>query len=69
MASPPGTLSTGVTNDIQRGTIEHKNQVGSGFTAKYNVTPWFISNRAAAVWMRLSATKKLRAGGERKSAP
>ena len=37
MASPTGTLYTGVTNDIERRVMEHKNKLG-GFTAKYNVT-------------------------------
>ena len=32
-----GTLYTGVTNNLQRRTYEHKNNFADGFTKKYNV--------------------------------
>ena len=38
MASHRGTLYTGVTNDLERRTYEHKRGIGSRFTSKYNVS-------------------------------
>jgi len=38
MASPTGTLYTGVTNDLLRRVLEHKSKSVGGFTARYNVT-------------------------------
>jgi putative endonuclease len=34
---PNGVLYTGMTNDIARRYLEHKNKVVKGFTAKYNL--------------------------------
>jgi len=31
------TIYIGVTNDLKRRLIEHKNQIGSAFTKKYNI--------------------------------
>jgi putative endonuclease len=33
-----GTLYIGVTNDLDRRTLEHKHGIGSKFTKKYSVT-------------------------------
>ena len=38
MASPSGTLYTGMTNNLQRRVYEHKHKLREGFTKKYNVT-------------------------------
>ena len=38
MASLRGTLYTGVTNNIQRRVLTHKQRIKPGFTQKYNVT-------------------------------
>lgn len=32
-----GTLYIGLTDDITRRVVEHKNKIFEGFTAKYNV--------------------------------
>ena len=37
MASATGTLYTGVTSDIVRRVLEHKNKLAGGFSAKYDV--------------------------------
>ncbi|MDP4116364.1 MAG: GIY-YIG nuclease family protein [Bacteroidota bacterium] len=36
MASFSGTIYIGVTNDLVRRTLEHKNGIVDGFTKKYN---------------------------------
>jgi putative endonuclease len=36
MASKTGTLYVGVTNDIERRTMEHKAKMHKGFTKKYH---------------------------------
>lgn len=33
-----GTLYIGVTNDLERRVLEHKQKINEGFTSKYNVT-------------------------------
>lgn len=38
MASPSGTLYTGVTNDLHRRVSEHQQGLVKGFTEKYNCT-------------------------------
>ena len=38
MASPTGTLYTGMTNDLMKRVYQHKNKLVEGFTKKYNVT-------------------------------
>ncbi len=37
LTNRPGTLYTGVTNDIQRRMYEHKNKLVEGFTKRYNI--------------------------------
>ena len=37
LASSSGTLYTGVTNNLKRRVYEHKQGIGSEFTAKYGV--------------------------------
>ena len=34
---PFGTLYVGVTNDVTRRTWEHRQRIGSGFAARYNL--------------------------------
>ena len=38
IASPTGTLYTGMTNDLMKRVYQHKNKLVEGFTKKYNVT-------------------------------
>jgi putative endonuclease len=37
MASSKGTLYTGVTDNLERRILEHKNKLVAGFTSKYNI--------------------------------
>ena len=38
MASPTGTLYTGMTHDLMKRVYQHKNKLVEVFTKKYNVT-------------------------------
>jgi len=38
MASESGVIYTGVTNDLEVRTIQHKEKLTPGFTSKYNAT-------------------------------
>ncbi len=37
MSSSTGTLYVGVTNDLERRVLEHKNKTFRGFTGKYDI--------------------------------
>ncbi len=37
-------LYTGVTNNLERRTFEHKEKKGSTFTSKYKITNWYTMN-------------------------
>jgi putative endonuclease len=37
LANKSGMLYTGITNDLERRIIEHKNKASEGFTKKYNI--------------------------------
>jgi len=49
-----GTLYIGVTSDLQKRTREHKDNAIEGFTKRYGVHHWFITNYMA-IWFLLSS--------------
>ncbi|MGL5948824.1 MAG: GIY-YIG nuclease family protein [Aeromonas sp.] len=55
-----GTLYTGVTSDLTRRIYEHKQHLGAGFTARYNVARlvWFIAG--ADIYAAITLEKKIK---------
>lgn len=60
MASPTGTLYTGVTNDLRRRVYEHKHKLIPGFTSKYNVTRLVYYEETQDVWAALAREKQIK---------
>ena len=38
MSNKSGTLYTGVTNDLERREVQHRQKTSPGFTSKYNIS-------------------------------
>jgi putative endonuclease len=60
------TLYTGVTNNLQQRTLQHKSGEGANFTKRYNLTILvyyeITSNVRAAIWRE----KQIKAGSRQK---
>ena len=61
MASHQGTLYTGVTNDLERRTYEHKHGIGSRFTTKYNVSKLVYYEATRDVVSAIGREKQIKA--------
>ena len=61
MASHRGTLYTGVTNDLERRTYEHKHGLGSQFTKKYNVSKLVYYEATDDVRSAIAREKQIKA--------
>ena len=61
MASQRGTLYTGVTNDLERRTYEHKHGLGSQFTKKYNVSKLVYYEATGDVLSAIVREKQIKA--------
>jgi putative endonuclease len=55
-----GTLYTGVTNDLQRRILQHKNKLKEGFTRKYNLTRLVYYEVADDVLAAISREKQIK---------
>ena len=66
MASPSGTLYTGVTNDLKRRVYEHKHKIISGFTAKYNVTQLVFYEETNDIQTALARERQIKGWVRRK---
>ena len=54
------TLYTGVTNDIQRRMLEHKNKLVHGFTEKYNIDKLVFCQEFSQPEEAIVAEKKIK---------
>ena len=62
---PRGVLYTGVTNDLCRRMIEHKQRL-HGFTAKYNVTKLVHCEEFQDIRDAIQREKQIKAGNRKK---
>ena len=59
-------LYTGITNDLRRRILEHRNKTGSDFANRYNVTKLVYYESFDNVWDAIAAEKKIKAGSRGK---
>ncbi len=55
-------IYVGVTNNIIRRTLEHKNKVNRGFTNDYNVDKLVYFEKFDYIWIAIKREKQLKAG-------
>jgi putative endonuclease len=61
IASRSKNLYTGVTNDLQRRTLQHKSRTGGGFTAKYRIERLVYFELFGDVKAAISREKEIKA--------
>ena len=61
MTNRSGTLYTGVTNDLQRRILEHREGLG-GFTGKYRLVKLVYYEVADSAYAAISREKEIRVG-------
>ena len=59
-------LYTGITNDLKRRIYEHKNNMGSKFTSKYNITKLVYYEVFEDPENAIIREKKIKAGSRQK---
>ena len=59
-------LYTGVTNDLQRRVLEHKEGKGGGFTKKYNLTKLVYFEYGDDISSAIAREKQIKAGSRQK---
>ena len=59
-SKPRGTLYIGVTNDLRRRMIEHRNGNVEGFTQKYNIKRLVFVEQTEYIYSALSREKQLK---------
>ena len=59
-------LYTGVTNDLQRRVLEHREGKGGGFTKKYNITKLVYFQHGDDVNAAIAREKHIKAGSRQK---
>ena len=60
LASPSGVLYTGVTNDIEARTLQHKQKKVDGFSRRYNVTRLVYFEVFADIRLAISREKQVK---------
>jgi len=58
-------LYTGVTNDLQRRVIEHRNKTLKGFTQRYNVDKLVFFEVAESIESAILREKQIKAGSRK----
>ena len=59
-------IYTGVTNDLKRRVMEHKEKLFEGFTKKYNVTKLVYFEMANNSMIAIMREKQIKAGSRRR---
>ena len=59
-------LYTGVTNDLYRRVIEHKEGKGGGFTKKYKICKLVYYEAGSDIKMAISREKQIKGGSRKK---
>ena len=59
-------LYTGVTNDLQRRVYEHREKLGEGFTAKYNVNKLVYYEETESIEAAIMREKQIKGGSRQK---
>jgi len=60
MSNKSHTLYTGVTNDLERRVLQHKNKEGSQFTARYHVTRLVYFEATTDIRIAIAWEKKIK---------
>jgi putative endonuclease len=66
MTNKSGTLYTGVTNDLKRRVLEHKEHLVPGFTKRYNITRLVYYEETNDVHSALAREKQIKGWLRRK---
>ena len=60
MSNASKTLYVGVTNDLPRRVMEHRNKTGSAFVRKYNVTSLVYIEQTGEVGVAIAREKQIK---------
>jgi putative endonuclease len=66
MASKSRTLYTGVTSNLERRVLQHREKVFGGFTAKYNINRLVYFEQFGDVLAAIGREKQIKAWGRTK---
>lgn len=66
LASTSGVLYTGVTNDLQKRVIEHRQKLVPGFTKRYNVTKLVYFETFGDIRVAIAREKQIKAWTRKK---
>jgi putative endonuclease len=59
-------IYTGVTNNLERRILEHKNKVNKGFSSRYNVNKLVYFEEFSSILKAISREKQIKAGSRAK---
>ena len=60
LSSHRGTLYVGVTNDLVRRLYEHREKLGDGFTAKYNISKLVYYDSTTSIEAAITREKQIK---------